>query len=183
MALVAGVDGCKGGWVAVMIMHTGAVPSSVSVVPFIQFHDLLHFQPGPAVIAIDIPIGLFDHKQKYGRTCDMEARNLLGPRAVCVFPAPLRSNLGMESFQPGKGISKQTFHIQSKVREVDNVINRDLQRRVYEVHPELSFSKLAGQVMTQKKRKISGLLIALAERPNNRSSAQRFKPQTGAIQR
>jgi len=45
----------------------------------------------------------------------------------------------------GKAISKQTFEILSKVREVDKLVTPKLQTWVFEVHPEVSFWMLNGR--------------------------------------
>jgi predicted RNase H-like nuclease len=47
----------------------------------------------------------------------------------------------------GVGLSVQTWHIVDKIREVDAVAD---DKRLVEVHPELSFAELAGEVLTSK---------------------------------
>lgn len=86
-----------------------------------------------------------------GRDCDRLARSLLGqPRGSSVFPAPIRLALATRSWQEacrvteradGRRISKQTWTIVRKIREVDLLLaNRpSLQHRIREVHPEVSF--------------------------------------------
>jgi predicted RNase H-like nuclease len=57
----------------------------------------------------------------------------------------------------GKAITKQTFCILPKIREVDGCITPELQERVWEVHPELCFWALNdGQAMRTKKSKKDG---------------------------
>lgn len=142
-----GVDGCPAGWVAAIYRPGEGI--AFEVVPTI--HSLIESHPGVA-IGIDIPIGLGDCEP---RGCDLAARKLLGaPRASSVFPAPCRGLLGRGmNYQDlsaesrrltGKGISQQTFHIIPKIEDADNELNPGLQTSVIEVHPELSFWKLAG---------------------------------------
>jgi predicted RNase H-like nuclease len=157
---VAGVDGTPGGWVALVaeidrvIVHKAASLSAI-----------FKIAPDLDVIAIDVPIGLLDSYRTGGRACDCAARQILGsPRASSVFPAPVRGVLTATSWEEalaisrasalnGKGISKQTFAIVPKIREVDELLQRQRELRplLREVHPELSFCELAGQPMSHRK--------------------------------
>jgi len=144
MAIVAGVDGCKTGWLCVAKdLDTGLITSEV----FSNAQLLLQHKLGPSVTAIDIPIGLTEAGQ---RQCDIEARQLLGPRRSSVFPAPIRPSLqactreqadaigrGIE----GRGVSAQSFAIFKKVMEFDKILSAQphLQDRVKEIHPEVCF--------------------------------------------
>jgi predicted RNase H-like nuclease len=58
----------------------------------------------------------------------------------------------------GKGMTRQSWSIVGKVREVDDVLRRapELQTRVREVHPEVSFWCLAGEPMQHRKRSRPG---------------------------
>ena len=102
-------------------------------------------KPHAAVIGMDIPIGLPDMGS---RQCDIDARSLLGKRGSSVFPAPLRGMLAATGYQEacelgrqtdGRAISRQCFGILPKIREVDCAMSPQLQQRVFEVHPEVSF--------------------------------------------
>lgn len=120
------------------------------VIPKIS--ELISTLPRPKFVAIDIPIGL---PLKGARACDMEARKLLGkPRSSSVFPAPVRATLPARTYREacalsvlthGKSMSKQAFEIIDKIREVDDVMTPELQRWVFEVHPEVSFYALNGR--------------------------------------
>jgi predicted RNase H-like nuclease len=49
-------------------------------------------------------------------------------------------------------LSRQAFEIISKIREVDEVITPELQMRIFEVHPEVSFWALnGGQALKHRK--------------------------------
>ena len=113
---------------------------------------------GIVLVAVDIPIGL----PKAGpRACDVAARRVLRERRSSVFPAPCRAALkGWQDYQracdlneraSGKRLSKQVFNILSKIREVDRMMTIDLQDRIHEVHPELSFATLAGYPLCHRK--------------------------------
>jgi predicted RNase H-like nuclease len=45
----------------------------------------------------------------------------------------------------GKGLSIQTWCIAPKIKQVDDLITRELQEWIFEVHPEISFWALNGQ--------------------------------------
>jgi predicted RNase H-like nuclease len=157
---VAGVDGCRGGWVAVIAQAGAPVRARV----YKCFEDLVKDLHGARVIAVDIPIGLPDCGP---RNCDLEARQRLGPRRSSVFPAPLRPVLGAQTHAEacrirrsieGKRMSRQSFGILNKVREVDRVLRKrpNLRRKVVEVHPELSFAMWRGRPMRYPKRTAAG---------------------------
>ena len=103
--------------------------------------------------AIDIPIGLSPDQP---RPVDAVARRSLGRRRSSVFPAPVRPVLAARSYADacaisratcGRAISRQLFGILDKVREVDALQSPALQDRLFEMHPELSFTHLAGAPM------------------------------------
>lgn len=154
---VAGVDGFRRGWFAVLVSHAqGRVIESRHHVCS-SFKEVLNLTPAPKVIAIDIPIGLLGKPEVGGRECDREARRLLNhPRASSVFFPPIRKYLPAQTHSEAPGISIQTFGILPKIREVDEQMTPELQNRVYEAHPEVSFYHLAGRAMQQNKKKPDG---------------------------
>jgi len=158
MPIVAGADGCPGGWICLTKdTNTGAIASL-----FYPTAQALIFQnPMPAILMIDIPIGLTNGP---GRQCDTMARQLLGQRHVCVFSAPIRPALQAATRQQasqityaiaGRNVGCQSWAIVPKIREVDAVlsVNPQLQNRVFEVHPEVSFRQWNGGVPFQQRKK------------------------------
>jgi predicted RNase H-like nuclease len=148
--IVAGVDGCRGGWTVALATLEEIV--EVRVVP--AFADVLALRP--AAIAIDMPIGLADSGP---RACDIEARRRLGPRRSSVFPAPLRPMLEANTYQEALaigGLSKQAYHLLPKIREVDALITPRRQRTIVEAHPELCFARLVGHPCRAPKRTSEG---------------------------
>lgn len=142
---VIGVDGCPGGWLAVL--HDGR-----SFEP--RFHrtfiEMVSAYPNVSSIGVDVPIGLI---AGLPRGCDMAARRMLGARGSSVFPAPdprlLQSATHGEASArsielTGKGVTLQAFGIFSKVAEVNGVMTPLLQNWIVEVHPEVSFYALNG---------------------------------------
>jgi predicted RNase H-like nuclease len=140
---LAGIDGCRAGWVAVVqdgeTLETRMLASD---------EDLAALFGACAVVAIDIPIGLADRS---ARACDVHARRFIRNRGSSVFPAPLRPLIHLHDYAEanrisnelqGRGISKQGFAIYPKVAQIDRVLQRhhELRGRVYEIHPEVSFT-------------------------------------------
>jgi predicted RNase H-like nuclease len=125
------------------------------------------------VIAIDIPIGLLDTPQAGGRTCDRQARRLLGRRASSVFSPACRASLEATQYVEvrGYGMSRQAFGILPKIRQVDRLMTPATQQRVYEAHPELAFRALVGHPMQHNKKTVAGRqerLQALRQAPEER---------------
>jgi predicted RNase H-like nuclease len=157
---VVGVDGCPGGWVAMAWDF-----EQRTLRPSIHWYiaDLLAAHQDADKIAIDIPIGL---AEGVSRRCDIQARKVLGPRKSSVFPAPDPRLLDCPSYADarlrsvtlcGKSVSAQAYAIYSKVKQVDDVMTPQLQERVFEVHPEVSFWAMAnGQPMQFWKKRRPG---------------------------
>jgi predicted RNase H-like nuclease len=181
MPWIAGVDGCRAGWVVVLAECRAAAFQVRAVQLCSRFADILNLHPAPMVIAVDIPIGLLDQPQSGGRTCDRQARSLLGHRASSVFSPPSRLSLEATEYEQVRthGMSRQAFGILPKIREVDQVMTPALQDTVYEAHPELAFMALAGQPMQHNKKTFAGReerLRALTQTVN--ISLQRLKQAT-----
>jgi predicted RNase H-like nuclease len=162
---VAGVDGCRTGWVVATLGPTGlglaVVPSIAPVLDEVADDAL-------AAVAIDMPVGL---PATAPRACDAEARRLLGPRRSSVFPAPARAVLGARTFREaaersraatGRSLPVQAYNLVPKVAELDRAMRPDLQDRVVEAHPELAFTRLAGAPAANAKRTPEGRAERLA---------------------
>ena len=146
MPVVAGVDSCPGGWLAVLVTFFEEIVEEEHVL-LESFQDLGALKTPPSYIAVDIPIGLLDEPVKGGRECDRVARKVLGqPRSSSVFSPPVRPSLGCETFEEAReyDLNLQSFSILPKVRELDRLMTPELQKRVREAHPEISFFTLAG---------------------------------------
>lgn len=139
---VAGVDGCRAGWVSFAV----ELPSLATSVDVVDLPELLRSRPlNLACIAIDIPIGLLNGS----RACDKAARKLLGqPRGTSVFGAPCRAALSATTHaaasqtnrdKTGRGLSQQAFGIIPKIKQMDDAITPDCQQWAFEVHPEVCF--------------------------------------------
>lgn len=157
MTMVAGADGCKAGWICIRKDRL-----ALSAAVYANADKLIHQQPAPAVLAIDIPIGLCSDGS---RECDRLARSCLGRvRGSSVFPAPLRPVLRAATWEEaaqigrrisGKSISRQTWGILPRIGEVDTILcaEPDLQNLVREVHPEICFWAWNGDKPMRFKKK------------------------------
>jgi len=149
VSVVAGVDACRSGWVAV-VAEDGSVSGS-RVAP--RFTDLLAALPEAVAIGVDIPIGL---PAAGPRAADIEARAFVGPRRNSVFPTPSRAALSAATYAEARlvlpSLSAQSFALGKKILEVEDA----LEERVFEVHPEVSFRELAGLHLQYSKRSWNG---------------------------
>lgn len=162
---LAGADGCPAGWVAVFTRPNGAAVS-IRIVP--TFAELAFGPEKPAIIAVDVPVGLPDRSPPKGRLAESAVRPLLGDRKSSVFRIPSRSavyagiasepvdqreryfhacKIARATSDDGKAFAKQGFYIFDKIVEVDTFLHAhgDCIARVYEVHPELAFWRLNGE--------------------------------------
>jgi predicted RNase H-like nuclease len=153
---VVGVDGCKAGWVGV-VLHEGVFSRAVLAT---NFGDLLNAVPTATVVAVDIPIGL----PTMTRRADIEARRVVGARSSSVFPTPPRAVVEAATYEEagqrsraliGRGISQQTFGLAKKILEVESC-RTDAGAALYEVHPEVSFWALAGPPLRAGKHSWTG---------------------------
>jgi predicted RNase H-like nuclease len=157
-----GVDGCRAGWVAVR-GYEDAAGALVRTEP-----QLLRAAEGglralvlecealrpPPSVAVDVPMGL---PRRAGlRDCDRAARERLGPRRACVFPAPDRELLGCTFAEAreivrrraadGPVLSHQAVGLFARIAEADALLLERPQRQAWliEAHPELSFLAMTG---------------------------------------
>jgi predicted RNase H-like nuclease len=152
---VLGVDGYRGGWVAVLTGADGVVSARTAA----RFEQLLGEHA--RVIAVDIPIGLEGRAERY---VDRLARRAVGARSSSVFDTPPRPVLEASTYEEanelareltGKGLTRQSFALRRRILEVDPIADRD--ERVIEVHPEVSFCELAGAPLSHSKHATEGL--------------------------
>ncbi|MFT4843198.1 MAG: putative RNase H-like nuclease [Planctomycetota bacterium] len=179
LSTLLGVDGCRAGWFVVRL-RAGNDPATEALL-LKDFAAVLALQPEPCFVAVDMPIGLLAAAHPGGRSCDQAARALLGPRRSSVFSPPLRGHLQAHAWSEVSGLSKQSFHLLPKIREVDDCMTPSRQSRVREAHPELAFCNLTGAPMRFAKRTSEGQqerLAALeAEIPSARSIYHRALQQ------
>jgi predicted RNase H-like nuclease len=160
---LAGVDGCRGGWIAAFVRPNGD-EARVRIVP--RFADVIGAPEAPAIVAVDMPIGLPERSPVKGRLAEGAVRALLGNRKSSVFRIPSRSavyasvatepadererfffacKIARDTSEDGKAFAKQGFYILPKIVEIDLLLrgrSDDDTQRVFETHPEVVFWRL-----------------------------------------
>ena len=163
--LSIGIDGCQSGWVSAY--REDQMEWKFEIFPTIQ--NLWNVFSNAKLVLIDIPIGLRD-KESEPRLCDKAARKYLTrTRSSSIFPTPCRASLYVDSYiqanlinrkMTGKGLSKQTWNITGKIREVDILLRNDpkASKVFIESHPELCFTTLSnGAPMKHYKKTDEGI--------------------------
>ena len=160
---LAGADGCPGGWIVAFVRPAGD-DVRVRIVP--RFADVLAAPEAPAIVAVDMPIGLPERTGPGGRAAENAVRPLLGQRQSSVFSVPSRAaiyardygeacRIASETSEPPRKVSKQLFNIAPKIREVDECLraNTIAAKHTFEVHPEVAFWRLnRGQALMEPKK-------------------------------
>lgn len=111
---------------------------------FASFADILSERPSFAIIVVNAPIGYIDKPGFGPRTCDREARALLGRRGASVHNSPTRAVLQDGADWTNDKLDAISAILLPRYREVAAQISPYRQRIVYEGHPELSFYQLNG---------------------------------------
>jgi predicted RNase H-like nuclease len=163
---LAGVDGCRAGW---LVALTRPQANAVRLRVIARFAEIMTLPESPAVIAVDIPIGLPERVGRGGRAAESAVRPLLGARQSSLFSVPARAALAKDDYReacaialstsdPPRKISRQLFMLAAKIREVDACLRREPSAvaRVYEVHPELAFWRLNGNQALHEPKKVKG---------------------------
>lgn len=180
---VAGVDGCKAGWV---VCHSKGGRIRFDLAP--TFKDV--FKIGDfKLVAVDMPIGFSAEAEDGGRECERALREILGPkRRSSVFPSPCRPTLAAvyrgsdkeerkrhyemacrinreNSIGKPKGIPLQTFAILPKICEVDAFLRSGPATQVFEAHPEFAFALMSRtghpKPIARSKASAAGLAIRI----------------------
>ncbi|MDZ5660261.1 DUF429 domain-containing protein [Nocardioides sp. S-58] len=161
---VLGVDACPGGWVGVVL----DVDRRASVFvgrTIAELVALVREQHAVSVVAIDIPIGLPDTG---GRQADAEARRVLVGKSSSLFSTPVRAALEAATYEEGRAanlaatdgrtsVSAQAYALREKVLQVDAWVRSRPGVEVVEVHPEVSFARMAGAPVLARKKDADGV--------------------------
>lgn len=163
---VLGVDGCRAGWVGIVL-----APDDVVIGVFGRtigaLVDAACAAGPPAVIGIDMPLYPPDVPP---RAADLAARAHLGRKASSIFPTLPRAVLDAASYADacaaarrmnGSAISRQAWALRAKTLEV-GAWQASAPCPLYEVHPEVSFSLLAGAPIMARKTSWAGLAVRRA---------------------
>ena len=158
-ARVLGVDGCREGWVGIAPDPDG--PRAYVAADLLGLVGRAEQDGSIGRVGIDIPIGLVDTGW---RAADTRAAAGLGRRRASIFRTPVRAALeapdhaagvAVSRARSGAGFSIQAWGLRSKILEVDAVVAAG-ERRLCEVHPEVSFAELAGHPAAYAKKTWAG---------------------------
>ena len=153
---VVGVDGCRRGWVGVVLGPGDAVAAVCGA----TISEVVSAAGDVAVAAVDMPMHLHDAL----RPCDDAARERLLGKQSSLFLAPPRAVLDAPSYVEactvargltGKAISQQLWALRRKILEVEAWLS-SAPCAVYEVHPELSFAEMTGNPILPRKTSWTG---------------------------
>jgi predicted RNase H-like nuclease len=149
MVWLCGVDGFREKWRAVL----GNFATGEVRVMDLPLNEILDLPERPAIVAVDVPIGLPEVILPGGRSCDRLARRLLGSRGSSVFSPMGRICLQVDNREKasqrhigrgGIGIGAQCWGLRKKLLEIDRLVTPAKQRTVHEVQPEVSFCEMNG---------------------------------------
>lgn len=168
-AWVLGADGSRGGWVGALLPVSGTGEVRLVAAPDIRtLVDRATQQMTLAAVGIDTPIGL---PETGPRRADQLARQRLGHKASSVFSTPVRDALSAETYAEaraisvertgGTSLSAQSYGLRRAILDVDGFVRSGTRLRVVEVHPELSFARMAGEPLPTKKRQVEGAVERL----------------------
>lgn len=161
--MIVGIDGCPSGWICAL----GTIEDNQIVkikMQFVLHPNEIWQQYVVQKMCIDMPIGLPKYSKKGGRSIDIQARKILGKSGSSrVFSPPIRQILYCTDYQEalqkskktppdGVGLSKQSFYLLPKIRQIDEWLKKDLnlQKSIFETHPELSFWAMGKQTAPSK---------------------------------
>lgn len=183
MVRVLGVDGCRDGWVGLAPDADG--PRAYAAPDLLALVALAERDGSVARVGVDIPIGLTDEGW---RLADQEAARALGARRASIFRTPVRAALQAPDHASGVrisneasegGFSIQAWGLRTKVLEVDLLV-RGGDDRIAEVHPELSFARMAGHPARHAKKTWAGQQERLALLARNGIDLARLIGGTGS---
>jgi len=156
-----GVDGCRGGWVAIALAEQGRAECQL----FTDFAGLHAQYRNARSILVDMPIGL-PWKEHPVREADQLAR-LRIKAGSSVFPAPLREVVHAANVDEMWAINREQGGkltpfgkaLVPKIREIDLLLVDDIAAResVRECHPEVCFAALKGCPLDHKKKSYAGM--------------------------
>ena len=162
MKKIAGIDGSKGGWVCVSGYENNYKE--------LKFEKLKEFNDVKSknfnLVLVDIPIGLDIDLKKGGRIVDKLARKELLTNKSSIFNAPSRLVLDAKNYEEankinkskGMGLSKQSWNLVKKIKEVDKYIRDSNETIIFESHPEIIFQIMKRGKVSSKKKNEEGII-------------------------
>ncbi|MEJ7583297.1 MAG: DUF429 domain-containing protein [Acidimicrobiales bacterium] len=154
---LAGVVPCGRGWVVGAGRLQGTTLFAQQPEVLGSFEEVLDYRPSFEILALGCHVGLHDQRTSRGRTCDREARRLLGwPRNAAILSAPPRSALRPADVVDGRradtAMSGAVKSLLPRIAEVDASMAPYWQRTIFEVRAELSYFQLNGDVPLRRSK-------------------------------
>jgi predicted RNase H-like nuclease len=141
-SVVAGVTPFNDKWLVASAKLAGSTFAPEPPKVYESFLELLSERPSFAIVVVNAPIGYMDTPEMGARTCDREARALLGRRGTSVHNAPSYAAFDGRLEITKSGLDAVTMTMMPRYREISLEMSPYRQRVVYEGHPELSFFQL-----------------------------------------
>jgi predicted RNase H-like nuclease len=162
MKKIAGIDGSKGGWVCVSGYENNF--KELKFEKLKEFNDIKSKDFN--LVLVDIPIGLDINLKKGGRIVDKLARKELLTNKSSIFNAPSRLVLEAKNYEEankinknkGMGLSKQSWNLVKKIKEVDDFIRNSNKTIIFESHPEIIFQVMKRDKVSTKKKNDEGII-------------------------
>ena len=162
MKRIAGIDGAKGGWLCVSGYEDNHKELRLEKFEYFSDIESRDFD----LILVDIPIGLDIDLKKGGRIVDNLARKSLLANKSSIFNAPSRLVLNAKNYEEankinkskGMGLSKQSWNLVKKIREVDSYIKKKNETIIFESHPEIIFQTMKKGKVHSKKKDEDGII-------------------------
>ena len=162
MKKIAGIDGSKGGWVCISGYENNY--KELKFEKLKEFNDIK--SKNFNLVLVDIPIGLDIDLKKGGRIVDKLARKELLTNKSSIFNAPSRLVLEAKNYEEankinknkGMGLSKQSWNLVKKIKEVDDFIRNSNKTIIFESHPEIIFQVMKKDKVSTKKKNDEGII-------------------------
>ena len=162
MKKIAGIDGSKGGWVCVSGYENNY--KELKFEKLKEFNDIKSKDFN--LVLVDIPIGLDIDLKQGGRIVDKLARKELLTNKSSIFNAPSRLVLEAKNYEEankinknkGMGLSKQSWNLVKKIKEVDEFIKNSNKTIIFESHPEIIFQVMKKDKVSTKKKNDEGII-------------------------
>lgn len=156
-SVVAGVTPWRARWLVASAKIVGATFAPEEPRIFDTFSEILREIPAYSAIVVNAPIGYIEQPGLERRTCDLQARSLLGRRGATVHTSPTRATLLEDCDVQNEPLDAVSTKLLPRYREVATEMSPYRQRVVYEGHPELSFYHINGNTpLTRSKNTTAG---------------------------
>jgi predicted RNase H-like nuclease len=153
-SVVAGVTPSASKWLVASAKVQGSTFAPEPPKVYDTFMEVLDERPSFSSIVVNAPIGFRDTLEQGPRTCDVDARRLLGARGRFVHNAPMLPTVLRGISGADDHVDAITAHLLQVYAEVAKEMSPFRQRQVYEGHPELSFYFLNGEKPLLRSKKI-----------------------------